>query len=208
MNFSERFMGSIRAGIGVVTSLFCVSGVVSGPAVADSATSGSFFDLEAVGIDGQPFKFASLQGGVVLVVNVASKCGFTSQYEGLEALYQKYKDRGLVIVGFPSNDFMGQEPGTNEDIKSFCSLNYGVSFPLFAKGPVKGAKKQAVYRFLTEQSGSKFAGDPGWNFVKFLVGRDGKVVDRFSSMTTPESEDLIASVERALSVSPPRKGEV
>jgi glutathione peroxidase len=149
-------------------------------------------------IDGKDFDLASLKGKVVLVVNVASKCGFTKQYTGLEALYQKYKDRGLVIIGFPSNDFGGQEPGSDADIKAFCSATYGVTFPMMSKITVKGDAKHPVYKSLTEGSGP-FAGEVGWNFTKFLVARDGQtLLARFGSSTKPEDATLVQAIEQAL----------
>ncbi|RIL06601.1 MAG: glutathione peroxidase [Proteobacteria bacterium] len=158
----------------------------------------SFYSLSAKTIDGELFSFSQLEGKVVLIVNTASRCGFTSQYAGLQSLYDQYQDRGLVVLGFPSNDFMGQEPGSNEDIKKFCRLNYDVSFPMFSKGPVKGEQKQEVYRYLTEQTDSSFQGEIGWNFVKFLVDRSGNVVGRFSSMTKPSNDEITEKIEAAL----------
>ena len=158
----------------------------------------SFYDLSAPSINGELFSFSELKGKVVLIVNTASRCGFTSQYEGLETLYDKYKEQGLVVLGFPSNDFMGQEPGSDEDIKEFCRLKYDVSFPMFSKAPVKGSKKQAVYRYLTEQTNPDFQGEIGWNFIKFLVDRSGKVIGRYSSMTKPSSKALVAKIEEAI----------
>ena len=133
----------------------------------------SLFDLEAVSIDGKVVPLSQYRGQVSLIVNTASKCGFTKQYEDLETLYQKYRRRGFVVLGFPSNDFMGQEPGTDEEIRDFCLFNYGVTFPLFTKGPVTGANKQSVYRFLTEESGYS---EVRWNFEKFLLDSLGEVV--------------------------------
>jgi glutathione peroxidase len=149
-------------------------------------------------IDGKDLDLASLKGKVVLVVNVASKCGFTKQYTGLEALYQKYKDQGLVIVGLPSNDFGGQEPGSEEEIKTFCSTTYGVTFPMTAKVTVKGPDKHPVYKALTDGTGP-FAGEVKWNFTKFLIGRDGEtLVGRFASGVKPEDPKLVGAVEAAL----------
>jgi len=134
-----------------------------------------------------------------LIVNVASKCGYTPQYEGLQKIYQEYKDKGLVILGFPANNFKNQEPGTNEEIKEFCSLNYGVTFPLFAKISVKGDDIHPLYRYLTSQdTNPEFAGDISWNFNKFLVDPSGKVVARFESRDKPESEKVVAAIEVSL----------
>jgi glutathione peroxidase len=154
-------------------------------------------------IDGKDVSLSSYRGKVLLIVNVASKCGFTGQYEGLEKLYKTYKDRGLVILGFPANDFLGQEPGTEGEIKSFCTLTYGVTFPMFAKIAVKGAQIHPLYAFLTsKETNPGFGGAITWNFNKFLVGRDGTVVGRFGSRTRPDDKDLVAAVERALAAQP------
>ena len=134
------------------------------------------------------------EGKVVLVVNTASKCGNTPQYDGLEAMYEKYGDDGLVILGFPSNDFMGQEPGTEEQIKEFCRLTYGVQFPMFEKTTVKGGDAHPFFAELAEASGTY----PTWNFHKYLIGRDGQLVSEFSPRTRPENEELVAAVESAL----------
>lgn len=163
-----------------------------------TAPSASFFDLSAPGLDGEVIPFERFRGKVVLVVNTASNCGFTSQYEDLEELYREYSPRGLVVMGFPSNDFGSQEPGDNADIKRFCQSNYGVTFPMFSKAPVSGPQKQEVYQFLTERSAEEFRGDPGWNFVKFLVDQKGTVVDRFSSMTNPMGSSIRSRVEALL----------
>jgi len=148
----------------------------------------SLYQLDAVDIKKHPYKFDQLKGKVVLVVNVASKCGFTPQYKGLEALYQKYKDQGLEIIGFPSNQFAGQEPGTSEEIQSFCSRTYQVTFPIMEKVDVNGDATHPVYQFLKNSKSGIFGMTRiKWNFEKFLVGKDGKVVERYWSATTPES---------------------
>jgi glutathione peroxidase len=150
-------------------------------------------------IDGQPMPLKNFQGKVMLIVNVASKCGFTPQYTALEATYEKYKDQGLVIVGFPANNFMGQEPGTNEEIKTFCSTKYNVKFPLYSKISVKGEDKAPLYQFLTDTSANpKTGGEIKWNFTKFLVDRNGKVIARFESAVKPESPEVTAAIEAAL----------
>ena len=148
-------------------------------------------------IDGHATTLATYEGKVLLIVNVASKCGYTSQYAGLEALHDKYKDRGLVVLGFPCNQFGGQEPGSLADIKSFCSDTYGVTFPMFSKVDVNGPQRHPLYRALAGPA-SPFPGDVGWNFTKFLVGRDGTVVGRFASGVTPDAAELVAAVEAAL----------
>ena len=144
-------------------------------------------------IDGKPGPLSAYQGKVVLIVNVASRCGFTPQYAGLEALYEKYKDRGFTILGFPANNFGGQEPGTNEEIKTFCSSKYNVTFPMYSKISVKGDDKAPLYEFLTATGG-----EIQWNFTKFLVDKSGKVVARFESKVTPESPDVAEAIEKAL----------
>jgi len=159
----------------------------------------SALDFTLNSIDGQPAPLAQYKGKVVMIVNVASKCGYTPQYAGLEALYEKYKDKGFVILGFPANNFGGQEPGTNEEIKTFCSRNYNVSFPMYAKISVKGADKAPLYQFLTDkQANPATGGDIQWNFTKFLIGRDGHVVQRFESAVEPQSPEVNSAVEKAL----------
>ena len=140
------------------------------------------------------------KGKVLLIVNVASKCGFTKQYTGLEAIYEKYKDRGLVLIGFPSNDFHQQEPGTPSEIKTFCSTKYHVTFPLMAKSSVKkGPEQNPLYQYLTDKSqNGVYGGDITWNFNKFLIDRNGKVIKHYESKVTPESEELTADIEKAL----------
>ncbi len=136
---------------------------------------------------------------MLLLVNVASKCGFTPQYEGLEALYEKYRSQGLVVIGFPANNFGGQEPGTNEEIKTFCSRTYHVSFPMYTKVSVKGDDKTPLYQFLTDKDANPATGgDIGWNFTKFLVDRNGKVIARFNSQIKPDSPEVIGAIEQAL----------
>ena len=150
-------------------------------------------------IDGAPTSLASFKGKVLLVVNVASRCGFTPQYEGLEKIYEKYKDQGLVIMGFPANNFLGQEPGTNEEIKTFCTRKYNVSFPMFSKISVKGDDKAPLYQFLTDTNlNPTTGGEIKWNFTKFLVDRNGKVIERFEPEVKPDSPEVIAAIEKAL----------
>ena len=163
------------------------------------AQSKTIYDFTIKSIDGQPVPLSSYSGKVVLVVNVASKCGFTPQYAGLEAVYEKYKDRGLVIVGIPANNFAQQEPGTNDEIKKFCSNKYNVTFPMMSKVSVKGDDKAPLYTFLTDKaSDPQFGGDIKWNFTKFLFDRSGNIVARFEPATTPDSPQVIAAIEAAL----------
>jgi len=145
-------------------------------------------------IDGAPAPLAAYKGKVALLVNVASKCGYTPQYTGLQALYQKYKDQGFVILGFPANNFGAQEPGTNEEIKTFCSSKYMVTFPMYSKISVKGADQAPLYKFLTDTTG----GDIKWNFTKILVDGNGKVISRFESKVEPYFLEVVGATEKAL----------
>jgi glutathione peroxidase len=149
-------------------------------------------------IDGTPAPLANYKGKVVLVVNVASQCGFTPQYGALEATYDKYKDQGFVILGFPANNFGAQEPGTNEEIKTFCTRKYSVTFPMYAKISVKGADQAPLYAYLTKDTGAGIAGEIKWNFTKFLIDRNGNVVQRFEPEVTPDSKEVIAAIEKQL----------
>jgi glutathione peroxidase len=135
----------------------------------------------------------------VLIVNTASECGFTYQYEGLQKLHKKYAGQGLSILGFPSNDFGQQEPGSNAEIQTFCKANYGVEFDMFSKVDVLGGSKVALYKYLTSSSTSKFPGEIEWNFEKFLIGRDGQIIARFKSDAEPESREVTGAIEAALS---------
>jgi glutathione peroxidase len=167
----------------MATSLFAGSGVYS-------------FTLNS--IDGKPAPLADYKGKVVLLVNVASQCGFTPQYSALEAIYEKYKDQGFVILGFPANNFGAQEPGTNEEIKTFCTRKYSVTFPMYAKISVKGEDQAPLYGYLTKQTGAGIAGEIKWNFTKFLVDRDGKVIQRFEPAITPDSKEVTGAIEKQL----------
>jgi glutathione peroxidase len=158
----------------------------------------SFYNIEVKDIDGAQVSLSKYTGKVALVVNVASKCGFTGQYEGLESLYRKYKDRGFVVLGFPSNDFMSQEPGTDSDIKTFCKTKYDVSFPMFSKGSVTGDSKQPAYVYLTEKGPENLTGEIRWNFEKILVDQNGQVVDRWRSITGPTSASISKQIEALL----------
>jgi glutathione peroxidase len=144
---------------------------------------------------GTPVDLARYRGKVILIVNVASECGYTPQYEGLQALHAKYAGQGLAVLGIPSNDFGGQEPGTNEQIAAFCKKNYGVQFDMFAKVPVTGKDQAPLYRYLTSrEANAKLAGPVRWNFEKFLIARDGTVVARFASDVEPESDELLRAL--------------
>src|SRR5271169_2311871 len=164
------------------------------------AADKSVYDFTLNTIDGQPAPLSAYKGKVVLLVNVASRCGFTPQYTALESVYEKYRDRGLVIVGIPANNFGSQEPGTNQEIKTFCSSKYNVKFPMMAKISVKGEDITPLYQFLTDKSAHpQTGGEIGWNFTKFLVGPDGKVIARFDSKVTPDSPEVTSAIEKALS---------
>lgn len=157
----------------------------------------SIYDIPLKDIDGNSTSLKPFQGKVLLIVNVASECGFTPQYTALEALYQKYKDQGLVVLGFPCNQFAGQEPGTDAEIKQFCTSKYDVTFPMFDKLEVNGANRHPLYVLLAGKD-SPFPGKIGWNFTKFLIGRDGKILNRFASPVKPGSAKVTEAIEAAL----------
>lgn len=164
--------------------------MMANPASAET----SVYDFTMNSIDGKPVALSQFKGKVVLFVNVASKCGYTPQYTGLEALYHKYKDHGFVIVGIPANNFGQQEPGTDSEIKQFCSRTYNVTFPMMSKVSVKGGDITPLYAYLTRTKG----GDVKWNFTKFLVGKDGQILDRFESAVKPDSAEMTSAIEKAL----------
>jgi len=179
--------------------MLCAAMAVTTLAPKASAADKSIYDFTMKSIDGDAVSLGSYKGKVVLLVNVASKCGFTPQYAGLEKLYEKYKDRGLVIIGVPANNFAQQEPGTNEEIKTFCSRKYNVSFPMMAKVSVLGDDKTPLYVFLTDKtSDPRFGGEIKWNFTKFLFDREGRPVARFEPGVTPESPEVNAAIEAAI----------
>jgi glutathione peroxidase len=178
--FATLFIGVLLI---MATSLFAGSGVYN-------------FTLNS--IDGKPAPLADYKGKVVLLVNVASQCGYTPQYSALESIYEKYKDQGFVILGFPANNFGAQEPGTNEEIKTFCTRKYSVTFPMYSKISVKGVDQAPLYSYLTKETGTGIAGDIKWNFTKFLVDRDGRVVQRFEPAVTPDSKEVTAAIEKQL----------
>lgn len=161
--------------------------------------SPSVYDFVVEDIDGNPVKLSDYKGKVLLVVNVASKCGYTAQYDGLQKIYRQYKDQGLVVLGFPANNFKQQEPGTNSQIKEFCSVNFGVTFPMFSKISVKGEDIHPLYKYLTStKTNPEFGGDIRWNFNKFLLNRTGKIVARFDSADKPEDEKVLTAIHSAL----------
>lgn len=159
----------------------------------------SIYDFSLKDIDRKEVSLSQYRGKVVLIVNVASRCGYTPQYQGLQNVYLKYKDRGFVTLGFPANNFMGQEPGTEEEIKTFCSIKYNVTFPMFSKVSVKGDDIHPLYKFLTsKETNPEFGGDIKWNFNKFLVDKSGKIIARFEPGVKPESDQVIQAIEKAL----------
>jgi glutathione peroxidase-family protein len=175
----------------------CKTGIAGETKKEDASMSIYSFTMND--IDGKPVSLEQYRGQVMMIVNVASKCGFTPQYQGLQKLYETYHDRGLVILGFPANNFLRQEPGNDAEIKSFCTINYGVTFPMFSKLSVKGRDQHPLYRFLTDKkSDPEFSGGITWNFNKFLINREGKIIARFGSRTKPEDAELIAAIEKAL----------
>lgn len=166
---------------------------------AAPAAIGPVHQFELNDIDGVPVKLAAYSGKVLLLVNVASQCGYTPQYAGLQQLYEKYGDQGLVVLGFPANNFGSQEPGTDEQIQAFCTTNYNVTFPMFSKISVRGDDIHPLYDFLTDPaSNPKFVGPITWNFNKFLIGRDGKVIGRYDSKVEPLGPELAEEIEKAL----------
>ena len=176
--------------------------VIAGVAIGQTKTGGKVpevlnFTMNSLG--GQPVNLSKYQGRVVLIVNTASECGYTYQYEGIQALHKKYASQGLSVLGFPSNDFGQQEPGTNAEIQQFCKANYGVEFDMFSKIDVLGESKAPLYRFLTSKSTNpQWAGDVSWNFEKFLIDREGRIVGRFLSAVEPMSAEVTGAVESAL----------
>lgn len=164
------------------------------PAPAQNA----LYQLSLKTLEGEPQSLGGYRGKVLLIVNTASECGYTPQYEGLEKLYQRYKDRGFVVLGFPSNDFGGQEPGTAKQIATFCKARFGVSFPLFEKTRTKGAEASPVWKLLAAKHG-----EPQWNFHKYLVGRDGQILGAYRSEVTPQGPELQTAIEAALAAPSP-----
>jgi glutathione peroxidase len=159
----------------------------------------SVYDITVKDIDGKPVKLDRYKGNVLMIVNVASECGFTPQYAGLQKIYQKYQSQGLVILGFPANNFGGQEPGSEAEIKTFCTQRYKVTFPMFSKVSAKGSDIAPLYQYLTDRaSNPNFAGDISWNFNKFLIDRNGNTIARFDSSDEPESTEVMQAIEGAL----------
>ena len=158
----------------------------------------SVYQYELNSLDGENISLSDFEGDILLIVNTASECGYTPQYEGLQELYESYSDNGFKVLGFPANNFGGQEPGTDEEIAQFCQANYGVSFPMFSKISVKGEDQHPLFNYLTSAENPDFTGDISWNFEKFLIDRNGNVVRRFKSNVEPMSEELVSAVEENL----------
>ena len=178
-------------------TLKLMAGLCLAAATIFAASSSSIMDIPLKDIDGKDTSLAAYKGKVLLVVNVASHCGNTPQYDAQEAAYKKYKGDGLVVLGFPCNDFGAQEPGTPDEIKTFCTTKYSVDFPLFAKLHVKGPEQHPLYATLTGPNAA-FPGDIDWNFAKFLIGRDGKVITRFKARVKPDAPEVVSAIEAAL----------
>jgi len=167
----------------------------SGPAgMVDSP----FYELKVTSIEGETEELSKYRGKVVLIVNTASKCGFTIQYADLQKLYDRFRERGLVVLGFPSNDFANQEPDSNKKIQEFCRVKFGVSFPMYERGHVKGGEIQPLFKLLTEKSGDDYKGEVGWNFEKFLIDRKGALRGRFGSFSNPQCQSIVAKIEELL----------
>ena len=186
---------------GAAILLFLIAATVTAFAYSDDSKKpvAPALDFTMKDIDGKDVKLNKYQGSVILVVNVASKCGLTPQYEGLEKLYAKYKSKGLTVLGFPANEFGKQEPGTDKEIKEFCTTKYNVTFPMFSKIVVKGEGQHPLYKHLTsKETDPKFAGDIEWNFAKFLINRKGEIVARFKAPVDPMKPEVIAEIEKHL----------
>lgn len=189
--------------ISFLTTLFFIPSVsransLTKPQKGSSKLS-QFHQLAAENIGGKPTLFSEYKGKVVLIVNTASQCGYTAQYKGLESIYQKYKNNGFVVLGFPSNDFGGQEPGSNKEIKNFCELKFKVTFPMFAKVNITTTPISPVYQFLTQSNpNSETRKTPNWNFNKYLIDKNGSVAFHFPSNTEPESKQLVSAIETLL----------
>ncbi|HEY4330689.1 MAG TPA: glutathione peroxidase [Phycisphaerae bacterium] len=185
---------TIATSFGVDEKVSAPTGGGATPAVKPAA-----LDFTVKNIDGKDVDLSTYTGKVIMILNVASKCGNTPQYTGLEKTYAKYKDKGFVIMGFPANNFGSQEPGTNEEIKEFCSATYQVDFPMFAKVSVKGNDMAPLFKYLTAQDAKPVnKGDIAWNFEKFLIGKDGKLIGRFANKTQPEDPSIVSAIESAL----------
>ena len=186
----------------IITTLITLSIVLMMISAANSekieTNVDSVYEFEAKTIDGENKSLSEYKGKVILIVNVASKCGFTKHYAGLQELYEKYKDDGFVVLGFPCNQFGGQEPGTEAEIKEFCSTNYGVDFPMFSKIDVNGSNAHPLYKYLKSEKGGLITDEIKWNLTKFLIGKDGKPIKRYATTTSPKS--IGSDIETALNI--------
>ena len=194
-------IGALLVVIAVVAAVAVAYGygLIFNPTPMEPVNAFSVYDFTMKDIGGIDVKLEKYKGKVVMIVNTASRCGYTPQYEGLQKIYDQYKDRGFVVIGFPANNFMGQEPGTEKEIKEFCTLKYNVTFPMFSKISVTGTDQHPLYGFLTnKKTNPEFGGDISWNFNKFLIGRDGKVVGRWGSKDKPEDPAVTTAVEKEL----------
>ena len=199
MNWVKISLVGVSAAVTAGVALAYWYGMIFNPTPSEPVNAASVYTFTMKDIDGNDVKLDKYKGSVVMIVNTASRCGYTPQYEGLQKIYEKYKDSGFVVLGFPANNFMGQEPGTEKEIKEFCTLKYNVSFPMFAKISVTGSDQHPLYGFLTnKKTNTEFGGDISWNFNKFLIGRDGKVVGRFGSKDKPEDAAVTSAIEANL----------
>ena len=201
INMTRYALLAVAALTLVIASVFIVRGRTDSAEEASTKEGEvkSIYDFAMKDINGKEVKLDQYRGKVALLVNTASQCGYTPQYEGLQKIYDRYKEQGFVVLGFPANNFGGQEPGTNEEIKEFCTLRYKVSFPMFAKISVKGEDKHPLYKYLTAGgTNPEFAGEIKWNFNKFLVDKQGRIIARFDSKDKPESDKVVQAIEQAL----------
>jgi glutathione peroxidase len=195
MTFGKMLLvGAFTAALAVSTTITPREGIkMSEPAAK------SVYEFSMKDINGKDVKLADYKGKVLLLVNTASQCGYTPQYKGLQMTYQKYQAQGFTVLGFPANNYGGQEPGSNDEIKEFCTMRYKVTFPMFAKISVKGEDQHPLYQYLTaKESNPQFSGDVTWNFNKFLVSKSGQIIGRFGSKVEPESPELTGAIEQAL----------
>ena len=193
----------MKAKLGVLLTLLTIAAIAlnAGPGneIPKGGKQAMIYNFALKSIDGKEVNLSQYRGKALLLVNVASQCGYTPQYEGLQKIYSKYKDRGLVVLGFPANNFGAQEPGTDQEIKTFCSTRYNVTFPMFSKISVKGPDQHPLYQYLTNATTNpKFGGEIKWNFNKFLIDKQGKIAARFDSKDAPESETVVGALEKVL----------
>lgn len=199
-NITSAILGAIAA----VTGFACAQSAPQNAELIQKWKDRSMYSIKATTLDGAPADLSQYQGKVVLVVNVASRCGFTGQYAGLQKLYDTYKDKGLVVLGIPSNDFGGQEPGSQKEIKEFCSSKYSVTFPMLSKEQTKpGPGQSEIYEFL----GTRIGKLPGWNFSKYVVNKQGQPIAFYASNVSPDDKALVAAIEQALGLKPAEPSE-